>query len=266
MSNRLTNCFDRLRSEKRKAFVAYITAGDPSLSVTPELVWALERAGADVIELGIPFSDPLADGVVNQQAAQRALESGATLAGLLKTIQQIRTKSSVPIILFTYLNPLYRFGLNNFSAQAHQAGADGILLLDLPLEESLVQTQEVERELCRIHLIAPTTPPERLAVIARAASGFVYYVSREGVTGMQSEVAQGVSMQVQAIRDYTSIPICVGFGISNPDQARKVARIADGVVVGSSLVSKIGEWGREPDIAQRLENFARPFAEAIHAC
>jgi tryptophan synthase alpha chain len=265
MSNRIVDCFSRLRSAKRKAFVAYLSAGDPHLEATPGLVWALERAGADVVELGVPFSDPLADGVVNQQAAQRALEAGSTVTGLLEAVRKIRTQSSVPLVLFTYLNPIYRFGLENFAREAQQAGADGMLLLDLPPEETLIRAKEVEQTLCRICLIAPTTPRERLGAIARAASGFIYYVSREGVTGMQTQVAQGVSGQVEAIRAETSTPICVGFGISNPEQARVVAGVADGVVVGSALVSKIGEWGREPDLVGRLENFARPFAEAIHS-
>ena len=216
------------------------------------------------MELGVPFSDPLADGVVNQQAAQRALESGATLAGLLEKVHEIRTRSSIPLVLFTYLNPIYRFGLDAFAREAQLAGVDGVLLLDLPPEETLLPTKVLGEALNRICLVAPTTPSERLSGIIRSAQGFIYYVSRVGVTGMQSEIAQGVSDQVRLIKEQTALPVCVGFGVSTPAQARTVAGLADGVVIGSILVSKIKEWGHEPDLAQRLEDFARPFAQAIH--
>ena len=268
MSNRIDAVFARLRDLKRKAFVSYIGAGDPHLDATPDLVLSLARAGADVIVLGVPFSDPLADGVVNQLSAQRALEAGTTLPKLLETIRAIRRRTEVPLVLFTYLNPLLRGGAPGGLAatlrEAMEAGADGALILDLPVEESLGDGVFPEG-FRRIQLVAPTTPPDRLAAIARAANGFIYYVSREGVTGAQSTVATGIGGQVDAIRAVTGTPVCVGFGVSNPEQARTVAALGDGVVIGSALVSKVGEWGREPDLAARLEAFARPFAEAIHS-
>jgi tryptophan synthase alpha chain len=263
--NRLATCFNRLQSEKKKAFIAYLTAGDPSLDVTPDLVFALERAGADIIELGVPFSDPLADGAVNQLAAQRALASGATLPKLLETIRLIRQRSQVPLVIFTYLNPLYRYGPAKFAATAQEVGADGVLVLDLPPEETLISGADLAGGLCRISLIAPTTPPARLTALAQAATGFIYYVSREGVTGMQTEVSLSIPEQVSRIREHATVPVCVGFGISTSEQAAKVASQSDGAIVGSALVSKIGEWGAFPDIATRLENLARPFAEAIHS-
>ena len=263
MSNRLDTAFARLRAEKRKAFVAYICAGDPHLDATPALVLALARAGADVIELGVPFSDPLADGVVNQLAAQRALEAGTTLPKLFRTIAEIRKQTEVPIVLFTYLNPLLRHGLAPTLLQAREAGVDGALVLDLPVEEALGDNA-FPPDFRRIQLIAPTTPANRLETIARAATGFIYYVSREGVTGMQSQVSSGVGAQVSEIRKRTETPVCVGFGVSNPEQARAVAGSADGVVIGSALVNQIAQLGKDPQLAEKFEAFVRPFAEAIH--
>lgn len=261
MENRIDRAFAALHQNKKKAFVAYITAGDPDLSKTPGLVWALERAGVDIVELGVPFSDPLADGVVNQLASQRALEAGTTLGGIFEAVRTIRTESQIPIVLFTYYNPIYRFGLDRFKLEALNAGVDGVLLLDLPPEESAVFGIS---ELKRITLIAPTTPEERVASITGVSSGFIYYVSREGVTGMQSKLSETISGHVGLIRKHSPLPICVGFGISTPDQAATVASYADGVVVGSALVNKVAEWGKESDLFARFEGFAKPLAEAIH--
>jgi tryptophan synthase alpha chain len=267
--NRLDHTFRDLRGRGRKAFVAYITAGDPSPSRTPELVWALERAGADVVELGMPFSDPLADGVVNQLSAQRALEAGTRPADVLEIVQTIRTRSQVPLVLYTYFNLLCAYGLERFCLHAADAGVDGLLVLDLPPEESAgdkgVGARLGDGRLRRVSLVAPTTPPERLPQILEKAGGFVYYVSREGVTGMQEQVAASIGAKIELLRKNTPLPICVGFGISNPDQARTVARQADGVVVGSALVNRIAEWGRDTDLSAKLEAFARPLAEAIHS-
>jgi tryptophan synthase alpha chain len=267
--NRLDRTFRDLRGRGRKAFVAYITAGDPSPARTPELVWALENAGADVVELGVPFSDPLADGVVNQLSAQRALEAGMRPSGVLEIVKTIRTRSQVPLVLYTYFNLLCAYGLERFCLQAAEAGVDGLLVLDLPPEESAgdkaVGSRLGDGRLHRISLVAPTTPPERLPQILGKAGGFVYYVSREGVTGMQDQIAASIGAKIELLRKNTSLPICVGFGISNPDQARTVARQADGVVVGSALVNRIAEWGRDADLPAKLEAFARPLAEAIHS-
>ncbi len=267
--NRIDATFRGLRAHGRKAFVAYITAGDPNPARTPDLVWALERAGADVVELGVPFSDPLADGVVNQLSAQRALEAGTRTADVLKIVRSIRTQSQVPIVLYTYFNLLCAYGLERFCIHAADAGVDGLLVLDLPPEEShgdkAVGSRLGDGRLCRISLVAPTTPPERLSQVLEKASGFVYYVSREGVTGMQDQIAASIGARIELLRKSTALPLCVGFGISNPEQARTVARQADGVVVGSALVSRIAEWGHEADLPAKLEAFARPLAEAIHS-
>jgi tryptophan synthase alpha chain len=267
--NRIDRKFRELRVQNQKAFVAYITAGDPNPQRTPELVWALERAGADVVELGVPFSDPLADGVVNQLSAQRALEAGTTPGGVLEILKAIRTKSQIPLVLYMYFNLIYAFGIERFCLQAHQAGADGLLVLDLPPEESEgtsgVGARLGDGSLRRISLVAPTTPADRLPKILEKATGFVYYVSREGVTGMQQHVATSIGSRVELLRRQTTLPICIGFGISTSEQAREVAGQADGVVVGSALVNRIAEWGHDADLPAKLENFARPLAEAIHA-
>jgi tryptophan synthase alpha chain len=269
LDNRIDRKLRELRARGRKAFVAYITAGDPDPARTPELVWALERAGADIVELGVPFSDPLADGVVNQLSAQRALEAGTTPTAVMEILKVIRTKSQVPLVLYTYFNLLYAYGTERFCLHAAEAGADGLLILDLPPEETLgsegIGARLGDGSLRRISLVAPTTPPERLPLILEKAGGFVYYVSREGVTGMQAQVATSLDARIDLLRKHTTLPICIGFGISTPEQARTVAEQADGAVVGSVLVNKIAEWGRDPDLPEKLEAFARPLAAAIHA-
>jgi tryptophan synthase alpha chain len=258
--NRIERKFRELKEQNRKAFVPYLTAGDPSPQATPRLVWALEEAGADVVELGMPFSDPLADGVVNQLSAQRALAAGTTPERVLEIVRAVRTRSEIPIVLYTYFNLIYAFGIERFCVLAHESGVDGVLVLDLPPEEDVAPFAH----LCRISLVAPTSPPERVALIVRNASGFVYYVSREGVTGMQSDIAQNAESRIALIRRHTSLPICIGFGISTPEQARAVAQQADGAIVGSALVNQIAEHAGHPDLAERLAAFARPLAQAIH--
>jgi tryptophan synthase alpha chain len=268
--NRIDRKFSELRARNQKAFVAFITAGDPSPERTPELVWALERAGADIVELGVPFSDPLADGVVNQLSAQRALEAGTTTPRVFEILQAVRAQSQIPIVLYTYFNLIYAYGIERFCLHAYQAGADGLLVLDLPPEESegtaSVGSRLGDGSLRRISLVAPTSPAERIAKIIEKATGFIYYVSREGVTGMQEHVATSISSRIDLLRKQTALPICVGFGISTPDQARTVAQQADGAVVGSVLVNRIAEWGGEKDLPEKLEAFARPLAVAIHSC
>jgi len=270
MENRIDRRLAELQRTGRKAFVTYLCAGDPTLAHTPALVAALDRAGADVVELGLPFSDPLADGVVNQLASQRALQAGATTKGVLAAIKEARRQSDVPIVLYAYVNMLFSYGMEAFAQEAREAGVDGVLLLDLPPEEEDASCDALKANgICRISLVAPTTPEARIAEVVKHGTGFIYYVSREGVTGMQTTVSTTIGDRVAKIRACTGLPICVGFGISNPDQAKAVAREADGVVVGSALVNRVAEWcqsGLDKDeVAHRLESFARPFAEAVHA-
>jgi len=256
--NRIDTTFEKLRSQKRKGFIPYICAGDPDLTTTVELSLALIDAGANVLELGVPFSDPLADGIVNQLAAQRALAAGTSLRGVLDCVRDIRSKSEIPIVLYTYLNPVIQFGFDEFHAEAIKAGVDGLLILDLPPEE---ENNVSSRQLPHIRLIAPTTPRERIAQIAQNAQGFLYYVSREGVTGVRDNVSTGLQQQIQQIRDISNLPIAVGFGISTPEQAKSVARHADAVVVGSAIVDLIAKGGRESVSAVR--EFARALVSAI---
>jgi tryptophan synthase alpha chain len=262
MPNRIDDTFARLRAAGKKGLIAYISAGDPGLKATRDLALALEKAGVDILELGVPFSDPLADGIVNQLAAQRALEAGTTLAGVLECVRAIRRDSQIPIVLYTYLNPLLATGIARFQQEAAGAGVDGLLILDLPPDEDSGDFASTGN-LRRIRLIAPTTPPERVAQIAARAEGFIYYVSREGVTGEQSSVAASVSERVAEIRKTTTLPVAIGFGISTPEQAAEVARTGDAVVVGSAIVKRIAEFGKAPDLAQRVADFVRPLADAV---
>ena len=261
MRNRIEETLAGLRATKEKAFIPYICAGDPNLSATVSLSLALVRAGADILELGVPFSDPLADGIVNQLAAQRALEAGASTKGVLEAVARIRAQSPVPIVLYTYLNPILQFGWKEFHQAAGDAGVDGLLILDLPPEEDSLPL--ADDRIVHIRLIAPTTSDERKATIARAARGFVYYVSRTGVTGGQKEVAGSLGTEVARIRRFTDLPVAVGFGISTPEQAAVVAAMADGVVVGSAIVERIAEDGGGGDLPERIERFVRPFVEAV---
>lgn len=265
-ANRIDARFSQLRASGKRAFVAYICAGDPTLEATIDIVLGLEKAGVDVVELGVPFSDPLADGVVNQMAADRALKAGATTPKVLEMIRQLRTKSQIPLVLFTYLNPVYTYGYDRFHHDAAAAGADGVLVLDLPPDEAS-QNEELKPspDLRHIQLIAPTSPPERIASIAKSAEGFVYYVSRLGVTGAQVEIASGIAEQVAVIKNATQVPVCVGFGVSNPEQAATVASMADGVVVGSAIVKLIEKNGSSPDLAAQVEAFVKPLVDAVHA-
>ncbi len=258
MHNRIDNCFARLRAENGKGLIPYICAGDPSLQKTVDLALALEKAGADLLELGLPFSDPLADGIVNQLAAQRALAAGTTVGGVFDCVREIRKSSQIPIVLYSYLNPIFQFGAAKFHREAEAAGIDGLLILDLPPEEDV---DLGAGNLLHIRLIAPTTPADRIAKIAADAKGFLYYVSREGVTGAQETVAASLAEQVAQLRKLSGLPIAVGFGISNPEQAREVARHADAVVVGSAIVDLIAKHGNGS--IEKVSVFARELANAI---
>jgi len=262
--NRIVEKFAALKRDRRKGFIVYIGAGDPNLAATRELALAFDKSGVDVLELGVPFSDPLADGVVNQLAAQRGLESGTTPPKLLETVVAIRKQSQIPIVLYIYFNLIHRVGLEKFIADAAKAGVDGLLVLDLPPEESDNYEALMKKAgLCHIYLVAPTTPEDRMALIVKRGSGFIYYISREGVTGMQSEVASNLASQVAKIRAHTDLPIAVGFGISNPAQAKAVAAEADGCVVGSAVVNQIAEHGKSPELVAKVGAFVKSLADAV---
>ncbi len=263
MPNRIDQKFNELRATGKTALIAYISAGDPSLQATLELALGFEKVGVDILELGVPFSDPLADGIVNQMAAARALAAGTTVHGVLECVREIRRSSQLPIVLYTYMNPIYRYGFERFQQDAEAAGVDGLLILDLPPDEDAQNSELQQRTgLKRIRLIAPTTPPARIAQLTAGASGFIYYVSREGVTGERSEVATSLPERIAEIRKTTTLPIAVGFGISTPEHVQEVARHADGVVVGSAIVKRIAEYGQSPDLVSRLMEFVKPLADA----
>jgi tryptophan synthase alpha chain len=262
--NRIAECFARLKRTGKKGFIVYIGAGDPNLGATRELALAFGKAGVDVLELGVPFSDPLADGLVNQLAAQRGLESGTTPPKVLATVAAIRKSSELPIVLYIYFNLIHRVGLERFITDAAKAGVDGLLVLDLPPEESNNYEALMRRAgLCHIYLVAPTTPEDRIEFIVKRGSGFIYYISREGVTGMQKQVASNLAPQVAKIRAHTKLPVAVGFGISTPEQAKTVAAAADAVVVGSAVVNQIAEHGKSKDLVAQVGAFVKLLAGAV---
>jgi tryptophan synthase alpha chain len=238
--SRLTAAFDRARSENRAAFVAYLCAGDPDFDSSVAACRALLANGVDVLELGVPFSDPLADGLTNQLAAQRALEGGMTAARVFELVRKLRETSQVPVVFYTYYNLVFSQGVEAYAQAARAAGVDALLTLDLPPEEAGELIAACRKHgLDTVFIVAPTTPESRLKVIAAAATGFIYYVSREGVTGVRDQVAQDIPSAVARIKRHTSLPVAVGFGISTRQQVAEVAAAADGVVVGSALVNCI---------------------------
>lgn len=249
---RIGEAFARCRAQGRKAFVAFVTAGDPSPERTVEVALELERGGADVLELGVPFSDPLADGPVIQRSSERALRRGVTLLRVLEMVREIRRRSALPTVLFSYLNPIHRLGTERLADQARQAGVDGVLVTDLPPEEANGWLDAARRaDLDTIFLAAPTSPDERLRRIAQASRGFVYAISRTGVTGEKDRVSDDARPLVERVRAQTREPVAIGFGISSPEQVRAAAQLADGVVVGSALVRFLEE-SPDGDVAERL--------------
>ena len=262
--NRIDAKFAQLRAAKQKGFIVYIGAGDPTLEATRQLALAFDKAGVDVLELGVPFSDPLADGLVNQLAAQRGLESGTTPKKVLETVMAVRKHSQIPIVLYIYFNLMHRCGVKQFIDDAARAGVDGLLVLDLPPEESENYEQLMAGAgLCNIYLVAPTTPEERIELIVRRGQGFIYYVSREGVTGMQEKISDTIASMTAKIRAHTPLPIAIGFGISNPEQAKFVAQFGEAVVVGSAVVNQIAEHGHSADLVPLVSGFVRSLAKGV---
>ena len=257
-ATRIGKLFDARKAEGRKVFIAYLTGGDPTPSNTVELVLDLERAGVDLIELGVPFSDPIADGPVIQRASDRALRAGANLPGLLENVKEIRRHSQIPLLLFSYLNPLLRYGFEKLATDASNAGIDGVLLTDLSVEEATGPVERLrERGLDTVFLAAPTSSERRLRLVAEHSSGFIYLVSRTGVTGEQSSLSGAAGPLIERTRKLTDLPLALGFGISTAAQVKEVAEIADGVVVGSAIVKCIEANGNAPDLIPKVEEFVR---------
>ena len=253
---RIEDSFTTLKRDGRKGFIPYITAGDPDLSTTEELLVTLAQSGATLIELGVPFSDPMADGPVIQRASERALKHDFGLQQILDTAARARQRIDVPIILFSYYNPLLQFGLQRLAAAARDAGIDGILVTDLTPEESgAFETELRAAGLDMIFLVAPTSTDERLKMVAKHASGFIYAVSRAGVTGTRESVSAEAEKLVQRMRQFSSLPIAVGFGISTAEQVADVQRYADAAVVGSAIVAEMERLADAPDLPRQISNF-----------
>jgi len=256
--SRLAGAFARAKADGRPGLVTYVTAGDPTLARTAGILRALDRAGAAVIEVGVPFSDPLADGPVIQRATERALASGTTLAGVLDLIASVRAEIHAGIVIFSYANPIMRLGAEVFADRAKAAGVDGVLVLDLPLEEAGdFRTLLGSRGVDTILLLSPTTTDERLRKAASVGSGFLYAISRLGVTGVRDQIADGAEDMVRRIRAVSDLPVALGFGISKPEHVREVGRWADAAVVGSALVKVIAEAGASADLDTRVEEYVR---------
>ena len=247
-----------MRAEQRTGLVTYVTAGDPDMARSADILVALDRAGADVLEVGIPFSEPLADGPVIQRATERALAAGATASGVLDLVARIRPMVKAPIVLFTYANPVLRMGVDAFGDRARDSGVDGVLVLDLPIEEAGgFRDAMAKRDIDMIFLLSPTTTEARVRDAARLGRGFLYGISRLGVTGTRDTVSEGAPALAARIRAATSLPIALGFGISSPEHVRQIGRFADAAVVGSGLVRVIAEAGRGPDLIERVESYVR---------
>jgi tryptophan synthase alpha chain len=258
--------FDRLRREGRKGLIAYLTAGDPAPDRTPALVEALVRGGADLIELGVPFSDPIADGPVIQRAGERALRAGTTLAGVLEIAAEIRRRFEVPLLLFTYLNPVMRYGLEYLARDAASAGIDGCLLIDASVEEAHAYVTAMHAHgLDTVFLAAPTSTERRLKLVAEYSTGFVYLVSRAGVTGERDSISSAVAPLVQAVRRVTDLPLAVGFGISKPEHVAELGRQVEAVVVGSAFVRLIERNRDNPSLEIQLESFTRELKHGFGA-
>jgi tryptophan synthase alpha chain len=258
LTTRISRTFERLRAERRTGLVTYTTAGDPDLPRSAEILKALDRGGADVLEVGVPFSDPLADGPVIQRATERALAAGGSLRAALTVIESVRPHIAAPIVVFSYANPVLRMGVQTFAKRAAAAGVDAVLMLDLPIEEAgEFRGALTASGLETIFLLSPTTTDERIKKAAELGSGFLYGISRLGVTGARDRVASGAETLVRRIRAHTAMPIALGFGISSPEQVAEVGAYADAAVVGSALVSKIAECSASPKLIEDVESYVR---------
>lgn len=261
--SRLTARFTSLKSRCSKALVTFVTAGDPDLSATEEIIYLLEDAGSDVIELGVPFSDPMADGPTIQLSSERALAAGTTLHGILELVKKVRTRSQIPLILMGYLNPVHAYGYENFCRDAAEAGVDGVLLVDMPPEESRELTVPAKKYgLDVIFLLTPTSDATRIATVNRLGSGFVYYVTVTGVTGARSSVSGTLAQELAKVKQTVFLPVMAGFGISTPEQASEVGQMADGVVVGSAIVRLFEQFSGE-ELKQRLHRYVAELRQAL---
>jgi tryptophan synthase alpha chain len=264
MTNRITQKFKSLRERKQKAFIAYITAGDPDLGTTEKLVYALERSGVDIIELGVPFSDPMADGPTIQAASQRALKNNVNLHDILKLVSRIRQRSQIPMALMTYYNPVFHMGDEHFVAAAVRCGVDGVIIPDLPPEEAQALRKHAHRSgLSTVFFMSPTTTDGRLAKIVQASTGFIYYVSLTGVTGARVSLSNSIATDIKRAKCLTDKPVCVGFGISTADHVQEAGRQADGVIVGSAIIKEIEKKLGHKDLVEHVARYVQGLVNAL---
>lgn len=262
--NRIDKKFKELRKNKEKGLIVYITAGDPDLRTTEKIALELVRSGVDIIEFGIPFSDPLADGPTIQAASERALSEGANINGILKMARRLRSKTETPFVFMTYFNLVYQHGLERFIADSKNAGIDGVIVPDLPFEESSeLLKASGKKDFSLIFLAAPTSTERRLKVIAEKSGGFIYYVSLTGVTGARKDLAKDISANVKKIKRLTKKPVCVGFGVSGPAQAKKITSSADAVIVGSAVIKIIEKNIGKKNLVRAVGRFVRSLAKAL---
>ncbi len=254
--NRIEKKFQQLKKNKQKAFIAYITAGYPNISVTEKLIKEFDRIGVDILELGVPFSDPMADGPVIQDASEAALDKGINLEKILNLVKKSRAGCNIPICLMTYYNPVFCYGEAKFCQKAASSGVDGVIIPDLPPEEAVsFRRSAAKYGLDIIFLLSPTSAPKRIKMVSGVSQGFIYYVSLTGVTGARKKLPADISQQVKAIKKYTTKPVCVGFGVSEASQVKEINRVADGVIVGSAIVKKIKENISRPGLIKKVSNF-----------
>jgi tryptophan synthase alpha chain len=262
--SKITKTFIRLKKKDKKALIPYIMAGDPDIKTTEELILEIERSGGDIIELGVPFTDPLADGPVIQKAHYRALKNKVTLRNVLDLVKRIREKTAIPIVLMTYYNPVFKYGDDTFVKDAVASGVDGVIIPDLPPDEAKDIIDISKREdLGTIFLLAPTSTPERIRIIAKASRGFIYYVSITGITGAKIEEMDSINKSIERIRENTDKPIAVGFGISTPEEAKRIAEWADGIIVGSAIVRIIEENIQNPSLVGKVGEFVKALSQGI---
>ncbi len=254
--NRIDQKFQELKTKKRSALIAYITAGFPNLKVTEELMPALEKAGVDIVELGIPFSDPMADGTTIQLASQKALEVGTTLAGIFDTVKRIRQKTNMPIAFMTYYNPIFHYGDEKFIKKCVELGVDGLIIPDLPPEEAAgLRKAAAKADISIIFFVAPTTTDERIKANAKASTGFIYYVALTGVTGTQQALSASVIKGIKHAKRFTDKPVCAGFGISTSAQVKEISKVADGVIIGSAIIKEIQKHINSPRLVENVARF-----------
>lgn len=264
MKNRIEEKFKQLRKQGKKAFIAFVTAGDPSLTVTRKLVLSFENCGVDIVELGVPFSDPMADGPVIQAASQRALKKKTNLKKILKLVLEIRRESSIPIALMSYYNPIFHFGIKQFVLKAVKSGVDGVIIPDLPAEEAkdlIILARK--NKLATIFFVSPASSNERIKLAAKVSTGFIYYVSLTGTTGQNLSLPKGLLNNIRLVKKYTQKPVCVGFGISHSQQVKKLSRVCDGVIVGSAIVKQIEKSSGKHNLIENVSRFVFNLAKPL---